>query len=368
MNMAPKVRPLWQRILITFALCGLMVWKLLRLPTFFLPRAIRSIINNWTYEMFGVMIRSRVLRASIDQTCRFKSPPSYEPLLRVEPQYQLTCDQIKSFCDRGYLGPFDAFRPEQMRQFRQKLIDVEDTDSRTYGWKTPRDRHFEMPEMLEMMKHPAITQRVAQLLGPDLNCWRSQIFYKMAGAERIQWHQASTFMVEDYLDPAIFPADRDALFQITVWVAVDRSTRENGCLEFACGTHDSIKTIKFGGTEGFYKANFSLECDFDDVEIAQVEAQPGQFIIFTERCVHGSPPNNTEHDRLAFNFRVIPTNVPVYIDKKYYRSVYNGGKYFLDNWGVVPLKGQDQHRLSKLWDPERHLPPLPQPAPPANAA
>ena len=82
------------------------------------------------------------------------------------------------------------------------------------------------------MKHPAITERCAQLLGPDLLVWRSQYFYKGPKSPAIQWHQASTFMVEDYQDPGIFPPDRSEIFQLTVWVAIDDATPERGCLQF----------------------------------------------------------------------------------------------------------------------------------------
>jgi non-heme Fe2+,alpha-ketoglutarate-dependent halogenase len=79
----------------------------------------------------------------------------------------------------------------------------------------------------------------------------------------------------------------------------------------------------------------------------------GQFVIFTERCIHGSPPNTTDQYRLAFNIRVIPTNTPVYPNnKKYYRSVYNGGKYHLDHWGVALLRGEDRYQLSRSVDAE----------------
>jgi hypothetical protein len=50
---------------------------------------------------------------------------------------------------------------------------------------------------------------------------------------------------------------------------------------------------------------------------------------------------------LAFNMRVIPTHVPAYTNKKHYRSVYNGGKYVLDKWGVALLRGEDRLRLSR---------------------
>ena len=355
MNLKPKIRPLWQRVIIMFALTGLMVWKYLRLPYGFFPRSIRSIIQHWTYEMFSVIIRTWVTKAPVDQTCVMARPSSFRPLVEVDPEFRLDEREIKSFYQNGFLGPFDAYSMDEIKQLREIAMIAKDTVSETYGWNTPRDRHFEILEMFDMMKKPAVTERLAQLLGPDLLVWRSQFFYKMAGAERIQWHQASTFMVEDYLDPALFPADLSQLFQITAWVAIDQATLENGCLEFACGTHDKIRNIRFGGEEGFYESRFTLEFDEDDVRVQQVPAKPGQVILFTERCIHGSPPNKTKTDRLAFNFRVVPTNVAVYTDKKYYRSVYNGGKYHLDNWGVTTIRGEDKLKLSRIWTPPENF-------------
>lgn len=357
MNMAPKPRPLWQRVGIVFGLSLLLTWKVLHLPSRILPRDLKAIVRNWTYKMYWVVMRSAVQRAYIDQTCTYRPPASFQPQAEVEPQHRLTESQIRQFHEQGFLGPFPAFSKAEMLAFRQELIAEQETISKTYGFETPRDRHFEMPSLMEKMTHPAITDRCAQLLGSDLLCWRSQIFYKMAGAPRIQWHQASTFMVEDYLDPAIFPADRDSLFQLTAWVAVDDSTTENGCVEFLPGSQSSIRTIDFGTPkeEGFYNANFDLEFDEDPSTAVRLEVPRGHFILFTERCIHGSSPNTSPRDRLAFNFRVIPTNVAVYPKKKHYRSVYNGGKYYLDDWGVVCIRGEDREKLSRTIDVETLL-------------
>ena len=76
-------------------------------------------------------------------------------------------------------------------------------------------------------------------------------------------------------------------------------------------------------------------------------AQPRQDQDLGVGDPHGSGPNTTDRHRLAFNLRVIPTSVPVYTDKKYYRSVYNGGKYHLDKWGVAVLRGEDRYKLSR---------------------
>lgn len=350
MNLHPKVRPLWQRVLIIPALSLLMVYKALRLPRMVLPRAFRSIVTRWHYRMFWMLIKSGVSRAYIDEPCELKMPTSFKPKAEVAPEYRFTTHQLKQFYQDGFIGPLDAFSREEMADFRQEMLAVENTISQTYNFRTPRDRHFEMPRLWHYMSHPAITERVAQLLGPDLLCWRSQMFHKPPRSPAIQFHQASTFMVEDYLDPAIFPPRLDEVFQLSVWVAVDDAVPENGCLQFVRGTHGRIHTIKFGGEEGFYNANFSLEFDRDPQRIVTLPMKSGQLVIFTERCIHGSLPNTTDRHRLAFNMRVIPTHVPVYTNKKFYRSVYNGGKYHLDKWGVVVLRGEDRHQLSRSID------------------
>ena len=348
MNMSPKNRPLWQRIPIMGGLAGLAAYKRLGLPRSILPRDLKSIVNNWDYEMFSMILKSRVKRAFIDQPCYFEMPEDISPKAEVAPEYQLSNEQLKTFYTDGYLGPFDAFTPEEMGSFREELLAIEETDSKTYGFKTPRDRHFEMPQLWDKFKTPAITERLAQLLGPDLLTWRSQIFFKPPHSPSIQWHQASTFMVEDYQDPALFPDDINEMFQLTVWVAVDDTTHENGCLRFMPGTHNAIRPIQFGGEEGFYNAEFTLEyTEEEEARSVEVPVRAGQFIIFAERCIHGSGPNTTDRHRMAFNLRVVPTNVSVYPNKKYYRSVYNGGKYHLDKWGVALLRGEDKHQLSR---------------------
>lgn len=351
MNMSPKVRPAWQRYLLMFGTSMLWAYKTLHLPRFILPRDIKSVVNNWTNEMFWTLIKSRFTEASIDQTCYFKMPTSFKPKAQVAPKFQMSEKDIKQFYTQGFLGPFDAFSHDEMMDFKKEVLALENEKSKTYGWATPRDRHFESPRLWNYMKHPAITERCAQLLGEDLLVWRSQYFYKGPHSPAIQWHQASTFMVEDYQDPGIFPPDRSEVFQLTVWVAIDDATPERGCLRFARGTHNRIRKIKFGGDEGFYKAAYTFDFDEKVEDCVELPVTAGQFIIFTERCIHGSGPNTTDHHRLAFNMRVIPTHVPAYTNKKYYRSVYNGGKYYLDKWGTALLRGQDKIRASRAIPP-----------------
>ena len=67
MNMSPKVRPLWQRVPLMIGTSMLLLYKFLHLPRFILPRDFRSVVTNWEYEMFWVLLKSRFTRAYIDQ-------------------------------------------------------------------------------------------------------------------------------------------------------------------------------------------------------------------------------------------------------------------------------------------------------------
>ena len=79
MNMSPKLRPLWQRVLLMIGTAILWAYKALHLPRFILPRDLKSVVTNWEHEMFWVLLKSGFTRAYIDQPCYFKMPTSFEP-------------------------------------------------------------------------------------------------------------------------------------------------------------------------------------------------------------------------------------------------------------------------------------------------
>ena len=82
--------------------------------------------------------------------------------------------------------------------------------------------------MWQHVTHPVIVDVVADLLGTDdIKLYGDQLFMKPPelGAEQ-QWHQDSGLWRD------IFPMDL-----VTAWTAIDEATVENGCLNFAPGTH-----------------------------------------------------------------------------------------------------------------------------------
>ena len=71
-----------------------------------------------------------------------------------------------------------------------------------------------------------MTDLVAELVGPKLDCFLSQFIFKNPGAWGQPWHQDSFYFPFDPPRPIL-----------GVWLAVTAATLENGCLHVIPGSH-----------------------------------------------------------------------------------------------------------------------------------
>lgn len=279
----------------------------------------------------------------------------------VTSDFMLTPDQLESFHEHGFVGPFQVCTPEEMAVIRSRIdAEVINTPSDIYGFETGRDRHLDRRVIYDLLTHPAIVQRLIKILGPDLFIWRSNFFFKPPRSPETVWHQANVF--KEYTDyPILEPPDPESLFQLTVWIAIDEANLDNGCVQIVPKTHKKLapkaKTddqIRGDGEYGVYQSGFfgydqGREFSFDPATIVSMECKPGEFFIFTQRVIHGSPPNNTDQRRLAINFRAVQTNTKVYHhflgdDKiEHYGHVFN-----LTKWGCVLIHGADSFGYNKM--------------------
>ena len=324
----------------------LLAWRFLRIPFKWLPEqsVVRRILQNWTPEMMVAYAKSWGTKLPHDEICPPIQVDSYQPLVEVDEEYRLTEAEIEEFYQNGFLKPFDVLPAAEMEAFCQRLLAQRTEVNETYGVVCDRDRHFDMPEMMRIMAHPAITERLAQLLGPNFFTWRSQIFNKPPGNHPVGWHQATTFMFEEgFREPLTYPPDLSKLFQLTVWIPGDPATIESGYLKFEVGSQfESTRWMRLGGKIGFHAVNYFPDYEVDESKVKRVEVQPGQALIFAERTIHASDPNRTDRNRFAFNYRVCPTSVRAYHqNKRYHHSAQMGEVYDIAKWRPVLLRGEN---------------------------
>ena len=317
------------------------------------PRPVREFLSSWSADMIRLYVRSLGKRAYIDQPCTVTEPASYAPRVETGEAFRLSREQIRSFYADGFLGPFTLCPPEEMIQAREEVLGELERPSAVYGFKTGRDRHLDCESVYRLVQRPALTERLAQVLGPDLLLWRSQVFVKPPGAPAVTWHQASTYLMERVFRPALFPPDINRLFQLGAWLAFDDVDRANGCLQFVPGSHRQIHTIRLGGKGdgSFGRARFLIERPIDPGEVVSMEMAAGQFVIFTEQTIHGSPPNRSGRRRGGMAFRVIPPEVVAYGGVRSHSVAYLEEEYDLTRWGAVVLRGADTVGVNRIRDP-----------------
>lgn len=338
---------------------------------------------GWNREMLHSFVRHGRDRAYIDVPCTLNLPESYVPRAQVDAPYQMSTAEITDFWTQGFSGPHTLLEPNAMQALADEMWALWDAPSTTYPPGTyrfvgpsaqpagqelsneeyatrglnARDKHLQSATMLGLFQHPAIVERVAQLLGPELLMWRTQFFPKYPGHGGTGWHQASAYLNETMRVPTLHPPTLQELFQLTVWVAVTDSTLDNGCLQLLPGSHREIRPMRLedydpkvhgeNKTDRFGAIVMRPAPPFDDSSAKPFEMKAGQFLIFSERCFHGSRPNITTSDsRLAMNARFIRPEVGIHnplvlgprgLDITYLRIA----GLQLDRWKIIQARGNN---------------------------
>jgi len=135
---------------------------------------------------------------------------------------------------------------------------------------------------------PELTELVADLLGPDIDCFQSQFIFKNPGVIGQPWHQDSFY----------FRFDRQP--QVGVWVALSEATLENGCLWVLPGSHAAGRIFTHIPDRRPVANRGYLEIVDQDTS-AKIPATmaPGDVLFFHSYLMHMSTDNVADQRRSA---------------------------------------------------------------------
>jgi ectoine hydroxylase-related dioxygenase (phytanoyl-CoA dioxygenase family) len=151
---------------------------------------------------------------------------------------------------------------------------------------------------LTVARIPEILDMVGQVIGSDIALWNSSFFAKPARVgTRTPWHQ----------DGEYWPIE--PLATCTVWIAVDASTKQNGCLRVIPGSHKSRRLARHNKSDAPGIAlNLELdESEFDESTAQDIVLEPGQISLHDVFLFHGSEPNHSDDSRRGMTLRYMPT-------------------------------------------------------------
>lgn len=225
--------------------------------------------------------------------------------------FRLSAEEVERYHLDGYLGPYTLCSPEEMAELKVRIDYAlhPDRDSSRLpsmisalnpAMRRGFGRHHDHPFLFDIANSPAISERVASIMGDDLLLWRTMFFGKEPGGKLIPWHQ-------DYDGWLIEP-----MLVTSAWLAIDETTRQNGCVELIPGSHRKIYPLVPSPDDvmdGF--PQMADPAGFDESSTVAMELKPGQFFLFNERTLHRSKPNTTANRRLGMAMRYIPTLVRV---------------------------------------------------------
>ena len=149
-------------------------------------------------------------------------------------------------------------------------------------------------DFLALAMDHTIVDAVEQLIGPDIILWGCHVFCKPAGdGHETPWHQDGHYW-------PIRP-----LATCTVWVALDESTTENGCLRVIPGSHASKLTHAhlLEDRQDLVLQQRLDEGSFDEATAVDLQLQPGQMSMHDVYMIHGAKANHSARRRTGVALR-----------------------------------------------------------------
>ncbi len=214
---------------------------------------------------------------------------------------ELTRADINFFVENGFLGPYAAMSPAEMTPFRE-AIEAHVLNSDGPNPRRPmQSRHMDQRAVYDLASHPAIIERIAGLLGPDLVVWTTNFWLKEPGGAEIPWHQDINFWP---IEPPV---------NVSAWIAIDEVTVENSCVRIIPGSHRQFLPHQQAPQDMAIGEMVDPQT-YDAGSAVNMELKPGEFFLFSERVLHASGANTSQQRRLGLSVRVTVPFVHIFQD------------------------------------------------------
>ena len=215
---------------------------------------------------------------------------------------KLTNQEVKFFNENGYfLYHKPLFSQEKMEQlegvFQEHL--AEKGSKLSDELDTP---HFRDERLLEYLLSDEALDLVEPILGPNIIMWTSHFICKDPYVGRITpWHEDSA-----YWNGRFDKYDKI----VTIWLALDDVTKENGCMRVIAGSHTN-------GFSEYEDVDMSVNTfhaqikNLDESKAVDFEIKKGECSIHDSRIIHGANANTSPKRRLGFTMRYISADTKV---------------------------------------------------------
>ncbi len=188
----------------------------------------------------------------------------------------------------GFLIVENLFSNEEVRRLkgevRRILGEVKDErEIRTgvYVGLAARSRLFK-----DLARDARLVDPLEQIIGPNIAFFSDKIVFKDAETDfGSPWHQDWPYWKGSH--------------KISIWIALDDATSENGCLRVIPGSHREHAVHAGDASDGKGFGNRIRPEDIDENKAITVELSAGSALFFHDLTLHASHQNTSGADRWA---------------------------------------------------------------------
>jgi len=214
---------------------------------------------------------------------------------------RLTSDQVAEYRREGFLvydePVFSQEKFDDLKDHFEEELRALAPEVRPESMDVP---HFTDLKLFEWLLSDEVLDLVEPIIGPDIALFSSHFICKPKGnGRRVPWHEDS-FYWRDMIAP---------MEVVTVWLAVDASTRENGAMMVI------PRSLAGDNAHEPVDANQNVlpwevkKIPRDDSGAVMIELQPNHASLHDGRLLHGSPANTSDLRRCGYTMRYMPTTV-----------------------------------------------------------
>jgi len=242
----------------------------------------------------------------------------------------LTAEQISFYRDNGYVVVENFLSPEEL-EFWRKSVDeaVAQREDRKLADGSMRagDSYYDNvfiqrinlwtdhDGMRKLMLNPQLGKMATQLAGVDgIRIWHDQALIKQPWGNPTGWHLDNPYWSF---------SSRNA---ISVWVALDDATLENGCLYFIPGSHKTATWDNVGIGKNIGDL-FKHYTEWGKMKAASAPMKAGSCSFHNGLLAHGAGANMTPGFRRAMTCAYMPDG-----------STFNGQQNILPPDEIAKLK------------------------------
>ncbi|ETX03812.1 MAG: hypothetical protein ETSY2_32420, partial [Candidatus Entotheonella gemina] len=222
----------------------------------------------------------------------------------------------------GTLFPLPVLSPDEVAAFRTGFETMEAKLGGNPTSMQMAQSHLYYRWAYDLATHPAILDRVEDIIGPNILVHSSTIFRKRPyDPSFVSWHQDGYYW------------DLDEPLLTSAWIALSNSTVDNGCMQVIPTSHKQcLPHDTHHDKHNMLTTGLEIAVDVSESEAWDVILQAGEMSLHHVNIIHGSKPSRSATPRIGFAIRFVAPQV----------------QQGLDHYAAVLARGRDDYHHFRL--------------------